>query len=138
MSGMSFLNNIKRWWFDNENLLIFNISIWPFDISIVLVTLFFNFEIQTSNPLFYIHGRAKSIFEKILKFNKYKGGNISLYFYTNLRTVISISKIIHSDHTPFEIEIGILGLTFYFYKYDYRHWDDDNDRYKEYNQERTT
>ena len=131
MSGISFFNKLKRWWFDTTNLFTFKIEIWLLNIHVVMAALIFDFEIRTDIPLFFIdHNRVKNIFSRILRFNKYKGGNIELYFYYNFITGVSITKLIHCDHTHFELEISILGLTFYFYKYDYRHWDDDNDRYE--------
>jgi len=126
----SFVKRIKRLWFDEENLFVFEIQIWLFDISIAFITILFDFKIRTYVPL-YNNKRIKTMFSKILRFKKHKCGNIELWFRNDLKTGITIYKHIHCDHTPFELEINILGFTFWFYHYDTRHWDDDNDRYEE-------
>jgi len=123
--------DIKRWWPDT--LFIFEVQIWLVDISINLSALvnLFNLKIKTKISQAFYNNHGKSLYTKNFRFNEHKSGNINLIFYNNLKTGISISKLVKTDHTPFELEIGILGFTFYYYTYDHRHWDDDNDRYEE-------
>jgi len=128
---VTFVKNIKRWWLDTANLFRLEIEIRLLGISVALDTLLFGFEIGTYIPLHFYNRREEKIFSKNLRFKQHKRGDIELWFRNNYKTGINIYKHIHDHHTPFNLEISILGFTFLFYHYDTRHWDDDNDRYEE-------
>jgi hypothetical protein len=128
--GIPLFENTKAYWLATETLFSFEINIGLQYINISLFLFFLNFDIEINFPRFY-SPYNKKIFSKSLNFNEHKNGDIDFWFCSDLRTGIRIRKMIHCDHTPFEIEINILGLSFMFYKYDHRHWDDNNNRYEE-------
>jgi hypothetical protein len=128
--GIPLFKNTRERWFATETLFSFEINIGLKYINISLFVFFFKFDIEIYFPRFY-NPYNKRIFARSLKYNEHKSGDIDLWFCNDLRTGISASKHIHCDHTPFRLEINILGFSFMFEKYDHRHWDDDNNRYEE-------
>ena len=73
-----------------------------------------------------------SIYNKIIPISKNKTGELQITFANNLLTGIHIYKNIHGDHTPFSLEISILGATLLATAYDHRHWDFERDKYEEW------
>jgi len=128
---MKFDLDLKRWWYEEEDLFVFNVNISLLNFYIFIKLLLFKFHFETYFPQFYsCKYQDKTIYSKLLRFNKYKSGEIALIYKNNLETGIDISKSIHSDHTPFRFEIAVLGLTITIYIYDHRHWDEDNNIYE--------
>jgi hypothetical protein len=65
-----------------------------------------------------------------------KNKNLEINFYKNSNIVkFSLDFFpIGRDHTPIEIGFGLFSYEIEFSFYDKRHWDDDNNKYEEYEQ----
>lgn len=121
---------LKEWWFNIKDLYSFHFELNLFNFIISINLLLFNFNIKTKLP--YILNYWNSIYERTVRLTKNKSFEVQLTFQNDLRTGVEIYKKIHSDHTPFSFQISIFGLTIIFCVYDHRHWDEENDNYKEY------
>ena len=121
---------LKEWWFNIKDLYSFHFELNLFNFIISINLLLFNFNIKTKLP--YILNYWNSIYERTVRLTKNKSFEFQLTFQNDLRTGVEIYKKIHSDHTPFSFQISIFGLTIIFCVYDHRHWDEENDNYKEY------
>jgi hypothetical protein len=86
------------------------------------------FKIETNFPRLLNYW--SSLYNKVINITKNKTAELQLTFSNNLITGINIFKYIHSDHSPFNVEVSIIGLTILFTVYDNRHWDYENNIYE--------
>lgn len=121
---------IKDWWFDIQTLFSFQFEINLLNLIFSVNAFFIKFDLKTNLPYFLNYWT--SIYCKTLKLTQNKFGEIQITFQNNLKSGIYIVKYINCDHTPFFIEISILGFTIIFKIYDGRHWNDENNNYEKY------
>jgi hypothetical protein len=129
---MKFLQLLKDWWIGIQNLFTICIEISLIKFIFVINILVIKIKIETKLP--YLFNYWNNIYNTSIKFSQNKYGEIQLTFANNLKTGININKYIHNDHTPFNIEISIVGFTIVFTVFDNRHWNDENNKYEEYNE----
>ncbi|MDR3286247.1 MAG: hypothetical protein LBT27_02230, partial [Prevotellaceae bacterium] len=122
--------NMRHWWYNIRNLFSIQaeISLVNFVFAINIFSLKLNIRTDFPDLINY----WINIYNKIINLTENKTAELQLTFAGNLITGISIFKKIHSDHTPLNIEISILGFTFIFTIYDNRHWDDEINSYQKY------
>ena len=129
---MSFDNDsktrLKRWWYYITTLFSFCMEIRIIDLSFSIRTFFADINIETNFPPPYKY-YWKSIFCIGTQLSENKSGEIQLTFRNDLMTGINIFKHMHSDHTPFNLEISVLGFTLILCTHDHRHWDRKNNKY---------
>ena len=131
---MSFDNDsktrLKGWWYYITTLFSIRMKIRIIDLSFSIRTFFADINIETNFPPPYKY-YWKSIFCIGTQLSKNKSGEIQLTFRNDLMTGVKIFKYIHSDHTPFNLEISVLGFTLILSIYGHRHWDRKNNKYHE-------
>ena len=89
-------------------------------------------KIQLQIELEFIKEYFNNLFCAGGRISKNKFWEFEVLFYSkDLLTVVIDAPLKGRDHAGIDISVGILGLVLNFKIYDNRHWDDENDNWKE-------
>ena len=114
-------------------------NIFNFEFFISFLGLIIKIEILTIklSTRIELPNMVKSYFHNLGGFYKRLTENktmeFELTFSNEFQTGIKFNKNIHCHHSNICLELSLFGFTLRFQIYDNRHWDDENNKYEEYN-----